>query len=123
LKYGLQTFLAHPHMPADQGGSSAVSELGMGVHGGMVVAEGTPAQIKKSSQSLTGQYLSGKKRISMPKSRFKLDKTKQLVIKGARGNNLKNVTLELPVGGMICITGVSGSGKSTLLRNILWHLA
>jgi excinuclease ABC subunit A len=93
---------------------------GAGVHGGMVVAEGTPAQIKKSSQSLTGQYLSGKKRISMPKSRFKLDKRKQLVIKGARGNNLKNVTLELPVGGMICITGVSGSGKSTLINDTLY---
>lgn len=93
---------------------------GAGVHGGMVVAEGTPAQIKKSSQSLTGQYLSGKKRISMPKSRFKLDKTKQLVIKGARGNNLKNVTLELPVGGMICVTGVSGSGKSTLINDTLY---
>ncbi|MBC7624636.1 MAG: excinuclease ABC subunit UvrA [Aeromicrobium sp.] len=93
---------------------------GAGVHGGMVVAEGTPAQIKKASQSLTGQYLSGKKRISMPKSRFKLDKKKQLVIKGARGNNLKNVTLELPVGGMICITGVSGSGKSTLINDTLY---
>jgi excinuclease ABC subunit A len=93
---------------------------GAGVHGGMVVAEGTPAQIKKSSQSLTGQYLSGKKRISMPKSRFKLDKRKQLVIKGASGNNLKNVTLELPVGGMICITGVSGSGKSTLINDTLY---
>jgi excinuclease ABC subunit A len=93
---------------------------GAGVHGGMVVAEGTPAQIKKSSHSLTGQYLSGKKRISMPKSRFKLDKQKQLVIKGARGNNLKNVTLELPVGGMICITGVSGSGKSTLINDTLY---
>jgi excinuclease ABC subunit A len=93
---------------------------GAGVHGGMVVAEGTPAQIKKSSHSLTGQYLSGKKRISVPKSRFKLDKNKQLVIKGARGNNLKNVTLELPVGGMICITGVSGSGKSTLINDTLY---
>jgi excinuclease ABC subunit A len=93
---------------------------GAGVHGGMVVAEGTPAQIKKSSHSLTGQYLSGKKRISMPKSRFKLDTQKQLVIKGARGNNLKNVTLELPVGGMICITGVSGSGKSTLINDTLY---
>ncbi len=93
---------------------------GAGVHGGMVVAEGTPEQIKKSSQSLTGQYLSGKKKITMPKSRFKLDRKKQLVIKGARGNNLKSVTLELPVGGMICITGVSGSGKSTLINDTLY---
>ncbi len=93
---------------------------GAGAHGGMIVAEGTPAQIKKSSQSLTGQYLSGKKQINVPKSRFKFDKKKQLVIKGARGNNLKNVTLELPVGGLICVTGVSGSGKSTLINDTLY---
>ena len=95
---------------------------GAGVHGGMVVAEGTPDQIKKSSQSLTGQYLSGKKKITMQKSSFKLDRKKQLVIRGARGNNLKSVTLELPVGGMICITGVSGSGKSTLINDTLYKL-
>ncbi len=95
---------------------------GAGVHGGMVVAEGTPAQIKKSSQSLTGQYLSGKKKILSPKSGFKRDKKKQLIIKGARGNNLKNVTLELPVGGMVCITGVSGSGKSTLINDTLYKV-
>jgi excinuclease ABC subunit A len=95
---------------------------GAGVHGGMVVAEGTPEQIKKASQSLTGQYLSGKKRITTPSSRFKFDKRKQLVIKGARGNNLKNVTLQLPVGGMICISGVSGSGKSTLINDTLYKI-
>jgi excinuclease ABC subunit A len=93
---------------------------GAGVHGGIVVAEGTPAQIKKSAASITGQYLSGKKKINAPKSNFKVDKNKQLIIKGARGNNLKNVTLTLPVGGMICITGVSGSGKSTLINDTLY---
>ena len=93
---------------------------GAGVHGGMVVAEGTPAQVKKSFQSLTGQYLSGKKKITTPKSRFKFDKKKQLVIKGARGNNLKNVTFELPVGSLTCVTGVSGSGKSTLINDTLY---
>ena len=93
---------------------------GAGVHGGMVVAEGTPAQVKKSFQSLTGQYLSGKKKITAPKSRFKFDKKKQLVIKGARGNNLKNVTFELPVGSLTCVTGVSGSGKSTLINDTLY---
>ncbi len=93
---------------------------GAGVHGGMVVAEGTPAQVKKSSQSLTGQYLSGKKKITTPKSRFKFDKKKQLVIKGARGNNLKNVTFELPIGSLTCVTGVSGSGKSTLINDTLY---
>ncbi len=93
---------------------------GAGVHGGMIVAEGTPDQVKKSSQSLTGQYLSGKKKITTPKSRFKFDKKKQLVIHGARGNNLKNVTLTLPVGSFTCVTGVSGSGKSTLINDTLY---
>ncbi len=93
---------------------------GAGVHGGTVVAEGTPAQIKKSAASVTGQYLSGKKKINAPKSHFKYDEKKKLVIKGARGHNLKNVTLTLPVGGMICITGVSGSGKSTLINDTLY---
>lgn len=93
---------------------------GAGEHGGMVVAQGTPDQIKKASESLTGQYLSGKKRINMPRSKFKLDRSKQLVIKGARGNNLKHVTLNLPVGGLICISGVSGSGKSTLINDTLY---
>ncbi len=93
---------------------------GAGVHGGMIVAEGTPDQVKKSSQSLTGQYLSGKKKITTPKSRFKFDKKKQLVIHGARGNNLKDVTLTLPVGSFTCVTGVSGSGKSTLINDTLY---
>jgi excinuclease ABC subunit A len=95
---------------------------GAGVHGGQVVAEGTPDEIRRSSQSLTGQYLSGKKQIAVPKKRFKLDPKKHLVIKGATGNNLKNVELDLPVGALICITGVSGSGKSTLINDTLYKV-
>ncbi len=93
---------------------------GAGEHGGQVVAQGTPAEIKRSSQSLTGQYLSGKKSITVPKKRRKPDSKKHLVIKGASGNNLKKVQLELPVGGLVCITGVSGSGKSTLINDTLY---
>ncbi len=95
---------------------------GAGVHGGQVVAEGTPDQIRRSSQSLTGQYLSGKKQIAVPKRRFKFDGKKRLVIKGATGNNLKNVELDLPVGALMCITGVSGSGKSTLINDTLYKV-
>ena len=93
---------------------------GAGEHGGQIVAQGTPADIKKSSQSLTGQYLSGKKQIAVPKKRFKFDPSKRLTIKGASGNNLKHVRLDLPVGGLICISGVSGSGKSTLINDTLY---
>ncbi len=95
---------------------------GAGVHGGQVVAEGTPEEIRRSSQSLTGQYLSGKKQIAVPKKRFRFDGKKRLVIKGATGNNLKNVELDLPVGALICITGVSGSGKSTLINDTLYKV-
>ena len=93
---------------------------GAGVHGGQVVAQGTPEEIKRASQSLTGQYLSGKKQIAVPKKRCKVDMKKILRISGASGNNLKNVTLELPVGAFVCITGVSGSGKSTLINDTLY---
>ena len=93
---------------------------GAGVHGGQVVAQGTPEEIKRASQSLTGQYLSGKKQIPVPKKRGKVDLKKILRIKGASGNNLKNVTLDLPVGAFVCITGVSGSGKSTLINDTLY---
>ena len=95
---------------------------GAGVHGGQVVAQGTPEEIKRASQSLTGQYLSGKKQIPVPKKRGKVDLKKILRIKGASGNNLKNVTLDLPVGAFVCITGVSGSGKSTLINDTLYKV-
>ncbi len=95
---------------------------GAGIHGGEIVAQGTPEQIIRSSRSLTGKYLSGKERIEIPQKRHPVDPKKQLVLKGARGNNLKNVTLELPLGIMTCVTGVSGSGKSTLINNTLYPL-
>jgi excinuclease ABC subunit A len=96
---------------------------GAGVHGGEIVAQGTPAQIAKSSKSLTGKYLSGKESIAIPDKRFENDPEKQLVLSGATGNNLKKVTLEIPLGLMTCITGVSGSGKSTLVNNTLYPIA
>ncbi|MDY6983514.1 MAG: excinuclease ABC subunit UvrA, partial [Pseudomonadota bacterium] len=95
---------------------------GAGVHGGQIVAQGTPEQIIRNSKSLTGKYLSGKERIEIPKKRHAGDPKRKLVLRGARGNNLKNVTLELPLGIMTCITGVSGSGKSTLINNTLYPL-
>ena len=96
---------------------------GAGIHGGQVVAEGSYQQILDSEKSLTGQYLSGKKSIAVPSVRTAFDPEKQLVLKGANGNNLQNVTLEIPLGIMTCITGVSGSGKSTLINGTLYPLA
>ena len=93
---------------------------GAGVHGGEVVAEGTPEAIRLAEHSLTGQYLSGRRRIAIPKKRRKPDPERQLVVTDASGNNLKNVTLNLPVGLFVCITGVSGSGKSTLINDTLY---
>ncbi len=93
---------------------------GAGVHGGEVVAEGTPEAIRMSEHSLTGQYLSGRRRIAIPKTRRAPDPERQLVVTDASGNNLKNVTLNLPVGLFVCITGVSGSGKSTLINDTLY---
>src|SRR5690606_12512209 len=92
---------------------------GAGVHGGRIVAEGTPEEIMAHPDSLTGKYLSGRERIRYPAKRTPRDKKKQLILKGARGNNLRNVTLEIPVGLLTCVTGVSGSGKSTLINNTL----
>jgi excinuclease ABC subunit A len=94
---------------------------GAGVHGGQVVAEGTPEEILKHGKSLTGAYLSGKKQIAVPSKRAKPDPKRMLKIIGARGNNLKNVNLNLPVGLLTCITGVSGSGKSTLINDTLYN--
>ena len=90
-----------------------------GVHGGEVVAAGTPAKIKSTKKSLTGQYLTGKKEIEIPKHRREKS-GKVLTVKGARGNNLKNVTAEFPLGMMTCVTGVSGGGKSTLTVETLY---
>lgn len=96
---------------------------GAGVHGGEIVAQGTPQQVMANPASLTGQYLSGKVQITYPTERTAVDPEKILRLNGARGNNLKNVNLELPLGLLTCITGVSGSGKSTLINNTLYPLA
>ncbi len=93
---------------------------GAGVHGGDVIASGSLKDILKSKESLTAQYLSGKLKIEVPKKRHKSDPLRQLTITGATGNNLKKVSLSLPVGLMTCVTGVSGSGKSTLVNDTLY---
>ncbi len=96
---------------------------GAGVHGGEIVAEGKMADIVKDKQSLTGAYLSGKRRIEIPQNRVPNDSDKQITLSGAVGNNLQSVDLEIPVGLLTCITGVSGSGKSTLINGTLYPLA
>ncbi|RXS43202.1 excinuclease ABC subunit UvrA [Idiomarina sp. 29L] len=95
---------------------------GAGVHGGEIIAQGNVDDIIESKDSLTGDYLSGRKVIDVPAERHKAD-DRQLVIKGASGNNLKNVTMKLPLGVMTCVTGVSGSGKSTLVNDTLFKIA
>lgn len=95
---------------------------GAGVHGGEIVARGTPEDIIANPASMTGQYLSGKKEIAIPKTRNK-GNGKHLVLSGATGNNLQDVTLTLPLGVMTCVTGVSGSGKSTLINSTLYPVA
>lgn len=94
---------------------------GAGVHGGRIMAEGTPQQVMANKASLTGQYLSGARKIEIPENRLPLPK-EWLTIEGASGNNLKNVTLEIPARLMTCITGVSGSGKSTLINETLYKI-
>lgn len=96
---------------------------GAGVHGGNVVAEGTMDEIIANPNSVTGQYLSGKKEISVPSNRTPKDSKKVVELIGASGNNLKDVTLEIPVGLFSCITGVSGSGKSTLINDTFFKIA
>ena len=96
---------------------------GAGVHGGTIVAQGSVEAVLSNPASLTGDYLSGRREIAVPKKRHKANPAKQLVISGARGNNLRNVNLSLPIGLLTCVTGVSGSGKSTLINGTLYPLA
>ncbi|MBI3896755.1 MAG: excinuclease ABC subunit UvrA [Gammaproteobacteria bacterium] len=96
---------------------------GAGVHGGQVVAQGVPDEIMRNPNSLTGQYLSGQRRIEVPERRTPFDRDRQLIIRGASGNNLKNVDAAIPIGLLTCVTGVSGSGKSTLINDTLYAVA
>ncbi|VAW35041.1 Excinuclease ABC subunit A [hydrothermal vent metagenome] len=95
---------------------------GSGVHGGYIVAQGTPQEIKDNPESITGQYLSGKQKIAIPKNRVKIAKDKVFRLKGATGNNLKNINLNIPAGLFTCVTGVSGSGKSTLINSTFYRV-
>ncbi|HEX5420664.1 MAG TPA: excinuclease ABC subunit UvrA, partial [Gammaproteobacteria bacterium] len=96
---------------------------GAGIHGGQVVAAGTPAEIRANAASLTGQYLSGRRQIPLPSTRREFDPQTVLRVVGARGNNLKGLGVEIPLGLMTCVTGVSGSGKSTLINDTLFRAA
>jgi excinuclease ABC subunit A len=93
---------------------------GAGIHGGHLVAQGTPQDIKANPASITGQYLSGKRRIELPHLRIRPDPARQLSIIRARGNNLRNISTQIPLGLFTCVTGVSGSGKSTLIVDTLF---
>ena len=96
---------------------------GAGVHGGEIIAEGTPSEVMANPNSLTGQYLSGARMIPLPLERRKINKRKKLSVIGARGNNLKDVNVDVPLGTFTCVTGVSGGGKSTFLIDTLFKAA
>lgn len=96
---------------------------GAGIHGGEIVAEGTPQEVMANPNSLTGQYLSGTRAIPIPAKRRKGKKGQSIKVKGARGNNLKDVTASIPLGTFSCVTGVSGGGKSTFLLETLYKVA
>ncbi|MDB5594431.1 MAG: excinuclease subunit [Hyphomicrobiales bacterium] len=93
---------------------------GAGIHGGRIVSEGTPAHIMADPNSLTGDYLTGRKSVAVPRARRKPEAARKLKLTGARGNNLKNVTAEIPLGLFTCVSGVSGGGKSTLVVDTLY---
>jgi excinuclease ABC subunit A len=97
--------------------------VGAGVHGGRIIAQGSAEEIAACEESLTGQYLSGKRSIPVPPMRTPMDPKRVLTITGATGNNLKKVRLDIPVGLLTCVTGVSGSGKSTLINDTLYPIA
>ena len=96
---------------------------GAGVHGGHIVAQGTPAEVMANPKSLTGQYLTGAQHVPLPAKRRKPDPKRRIKVTGARANNLKNVTTEIPLGVFTCVTGVSGGGKSTLLIDTVYKAA
>ncbi|NNF15261.1 MAG: excinuclease ABC subunit UvrA [Gammaproteobacteria bacterium] len=93
---------------------------GAGIHGGQIVAEGTPREVIANPASITGQYLNGTRRIAVPDERVPFDRKKAVTLAGASGNNLRNVSVKIPVGLLTCVTGVSGSGKSTLINDTLY---